>query len=537
MKKLWVNIGIFFGCFLLLISCLGAVLVFAPGMELLGVMYIRSTSGSVNDSSVVSDAVNYKNISVNTDNVPVYIEFVQSYTLSINLVEEYDGFAKAGGSPYVKVSRTSDELIIQSFEYKPILFNSRSEQSGLFVKVPMYYCNNINVKSNKSAVSFSGNQATVRDINISSNGKITLSNDLNMNSLTLEYGNKPAVISDSVNMSGTVYAKSTAGDLTLPAGFTGKVEYVSTTGDLHCASCGQLSFNSKSGQVKGVGNDLPTIIGDCVINTSGSVTIGSIGGAGAISSNNGSVAIGEKGKIYSNRLSINTKAGKVNMYGVYTNAETTVATKYGKIYVEQAGNITISSKLGDIKVDSIISGKISTTSGDISVGLVTDKVNITTKGGDVTVGNLDDKTSSADITTKGGDVSIINAGAGEFNIITKSGDIDYSQAEGESAKLNIESERGEVNLEKISGETNVKTNGKIFASIYNITKPITLIGKNKDITVMVRQYCYCDLSSKKNIVSAPGLEGETKTYYSIPEGVNQYLKIQTERGNITVAVE
>ena len=112
MKKLWVNIGIFFGCFLLLITCLGAVLIIAPGMELLGIMYIRSTSGSVEVRHTVADVGGFETIFIQSDNIPVKVEFIQSYTLRVSLVEEYNGFAKAGDTPTVKISHQGDTVSI-----------------------------------------------------------------------------------------------------------------------------------------------------------------------------------------------------------------------------------------------------------------------------------------------------------------------------------------------------------------------------------------------------------------------------------------
>lgn len=534
MKKLWSNIGIFFGCFLLLVTFIGAVLVIAPGMELLGIMFIRSTSGSVKQTEYVADAHHYKTINITSDNIPVVVEFVQSYTLSAILVEDYNGFAKAGGTPTVKVASSADTIVVEASEYKPFLFHSRGEESGLFIKVPMYFNNNIVINSNKSNIKFSGQKASVQDITIITGGAIELGTDMDMNSLALTMGNKSAVVSDEVNMNGTVKVKSKGGDLSLPTGFDGKVEFTSTTGDLLCASCGQLSFNSKSGRVRSLNNILPSITGDCVINTNGAVTIGYVGGSLSVTANHGKVTYGEDGKLYVNRVSILTKTGKVILKGVYTNPENKITTKYGDISVEQARQMTISTQYGDVEVKRLDLGSITTKSGDVDVELIISDGEITTKGGDVEIGMADKFTLGAKITTKGGDVEIVNAGDSSFVITTSSGDVSFTQGEGKVAKLEINSEKGDVNLNEISGETTVNTTGKIIASVKNITKPITLNGKNKEVTVSVKQHCYCDLSSNKKIVSAPGMEGEHKTFNSVPEGVNQYIKITTKKGKIAV---
>lgn len=534
MKKLWFNIMIFFGCFLLLVTTLGAVLIIAPGMELLGIMYIRSTSGSVDESKSVPNAHRYTTIQVESSNIPVYIEFVQSYSLDVNLVENYNGFAKAGEAPSLEVSTTEGVLYIKSSEYEPFLGYSRDEESGLFVKVPMYYENNIVVNSNKSAVKLSGKNVTLKNITINAKGAINFSNDIDMHSLELNFGNKSAVISDSVNLSGSIKATSKRGSLTVPTEFTGSIDYTSTTGDLILGSSGQLTFKSDIGQIKGEDGVLPTINGDAKIETGGSVEIGSISGAGMINTNNAKLTLGEEGKTYNNRFDIKTKFGKVVMNGHYTNIESVITTKYGDIKIESMTNGEVSSSYGDIEIKTANLMKIATGSGDVKIENSDSLVEIATKKGDVDL----DKVWNTNITTKSGDVNVENARGDEFTITTDSGDIEFTQGEAYTSKLVITSKKGDVELEGIVGETCVTTNGKVHADIKKVTKPISITGKNKEILVELEAGCYYDLSSKKKIESAPGMTEQGKTYKTTPtSGADETLTIKTNRGKISVIID
>ena len=535
MKRLWTNIMIFFGCFLLLVTTIGAVLIIAPGMELLGIMYIRSTSGTVSVSESVSDAINYETITIESDNIPVVIEFVQSYSLTVDFVDKYDGFAKAGDSPSIDIKSTGTGLVVQSFEYKPFLGFSRDAESGLFVKIPMYYTNDIVVNSNKSKVKFSGQKATVRDVTVNANGEITLANDMALHALTLNMGNKNAIVADNVNITGKVIANSKRGNLTLPAGFGGAVEFTSTTGDLLCAGCAQLTFKSDTGNIKGTANSNPIITGDANINTGGSITIESIGGAGIIYSKHGKVTLGKENTTYTNRFKINTKSGKLTMYGKYTNHENSITTKYGDIKIDFLENANITLNRGDATIINFDNGKIVSTSGDITIWNIQNSV-IETKSGDVEIGVDGKIAGGATITTKSGDVEIKNAGETKFTIVTETGDVSFAQNVENISELNIQSTKGDVELIDVSGKTTVTTNGKIFASIYNLNSMVELTGKNKKVEVTVRNKCYVDLSSKKKIETAPNMEERVKAFKNVPEGEERYLKISTNKGKIAVYV-
>lgn len=535
MKRLWKNILILFGCFLLLVTTLGAVLIISPGMELLGVMYIRSTSGSVNASKSISNATEFEKITIESDNIPVYIEFVQSYSLKIDLVEKYNGFAHAGDEPYFEVETTATEISVRSYEYKPFLGYSRDEESGLYIKVPMYYTNDIVVNSNKSRVGFSGQTARLGDITINAKGNITLANNMEIGTLTLNIGNKDAVISDGVEMSGNLVATSKRGNLTLPAGFSGRAEVTTTTGDLKCAGCGQLIFNSKTGKVKGTALGNPIITDDADINTNGDVTIESVGGSAHINAGNGKVTLGKSGIIFDRRVDIITKIGKVNLLGTFTNMESSITTKYGAINAEVLQNMKISSTYGKITATELTGCVVETKSGDVTTSRIANST-ITTKRGDVTIGGENSFDGGATITTTSGDVEIVRAGETHFVVTTKSGDVSFDQNTDKKSELTITSEKGEVSLTNINGKTNVSTTKKITATIYNLNNSVVLVGKNKDVTVTVRSSCYMDLSSSKEITTAPGLEEETKIFCNIPAGEDKYLKIETKKGKIAVFV-
>lgn len=534
MKRLWFNIIIFFGCFLLLVTSLGAVLIIAPGMELLGVMYIRHTSGSVDIMKTVSDATIYDTIKIETSNIPVTIEFVQSYSLRVDLVESINGFCKASSEPSLEVSTLADTLYINSNEYEPLLA-SRNENSGLFIKIPMYYNNNIVVESNKSEVKFAGRNVALNDITINAKGKITFSNNIEMDSMVLNFGNKPAVVSNNVNLNGTIKATSKRGDLTIPEGFTGSVSFKSTTGDLNCASCAQLTFKSNVGKLRGIGDKLPVVAGDARIETNGKVTLGSVGGTGMIYAKTGKVTIGQENGIYTNRFEISTKSGDITLNGKYTNTNTKITTKYGDVKIGSLEYMDVTTTYGDIEIANASKGKFTTSSGDVQINTIANEVVIATKSGDVFVGGDDATVNNVSVTTKSGDVEIKNATGSQYQISTQSGDVKYTQNVNFESKLSINSKRGKVNLVDLTGETEVTTNGKITANIKKLEKPVTLKGKNKDVTVQMTQISYYDLSSNKKIIEAPGMAEQTKNFKTVPEsGADNVLKIETKRGKISV---
>lgn len=537
MKKIWFNILIFFGCFLLLVTTLGAVLIIAPGMELLGIMYIRSTSGSVSEAKSVANAINYDTIQIESNNIPVYIEFVQSFSMNAKLVESYNGFAKAGETPTVEISTTDNILFVKSNEYKPVIGHSRDEESGLFVKIPMYYTNNIVVNSSKSAVKFSGQNVTLNNIEINAKGAINFNNNMQMHSLVLNFGNKDAVIQDSVDLSGTITASSKSGSLTVPAEFTGALNFKSSTGDLIVGDCGQLTFKSNIGQIRSK-DKLPAINGDANIDTSGSVEIGSISGAGVINTNNAKLTLGEQGKTYNNRLNLRSKFGKITMNGTYTNSENLITSKSGDIAIEGLASGVVTTTRGDVSIKNAGNIVVTSSRGDIEISECVGNVEITTTKGDVTIGEEGRVLGSAIVTTTKGSVEMENVVGAEYIIQTKSGDISIQTADVAKPKLTIISKNGDVGISGDFGETSIKTNGEIDAEIEKITKPMTLEGKNKDVIVQMKSECYYNLTSKKNISAAPGLVESQKQYNTVPEnGADNVLSIQTGRGEISVIVK
>ena len=538
MKKLWVNIGIFFGCFLLLITCIGAVLVMAPGMELLGIMYIRKSSGSVESKQTLPDASQYDNIYVESDNIPVQIEFVQSTSLRVELLEYYDGFAKASEEPSVEIIHKGDTIEIKSSEYTPFIAHKRSEESCLKVKVPMYYTNNLEVVSRKSEVRICGLSAAVNDISIETGGQVKFDSDIKMHALNITLQNEDAVIADWVVMDGNIHATSKGGNLTVPKGFKGRLEFSSNSGDLILSQCAQLTFKSKTGALKGKEDELPYIQGDVLIETGGKIEIGRIGGAGTIIASNRSVSIGQKDEICGARLEVSSTLGEINLIGSFINKDSKIKTKYGDVSIQDIDFANVESTMGDVSIWCAVQGNITTRSGKVNISKVKECIDVETKSGKVYIGSKDDVIKDANIKTKSGNITILNAGNSNINIKTESGDVQFTQSIDYKANLKIEANKSNVVLNGITGETYVATNRKITANVHDVNETIELIGKNKKVDVHIRKTCYVDIKSESNIVSAPGLTGEKKEYRNAPKTeTKQIIKIKTEKGKVSVIVD
>lgn len=539
MKRIWLNLTIFVGCFVLLITILGAVLIMAPGMELLGVMYIRSTSGSVNQNTKVTDATAYKQIYVESDNIPVYIEFVQSYNLSATLIEEYNGFAKAGGTPSVSVDVTTKGVEIKSHEYESFLFNSRSEESGLIVKVPLYYKQKLVIKSNKSKIVFTGLEASISDIFVTTKGVVEFNNNLSFKNLELTLGNKDAVVSNNVLINGYIIAKSNRGDVTLPDGFDGNVAMETNSGNLILASCGDLNFKSKTGSIKPNGDNIPTVLGDASIETNGDVMLKSVGGKCSINAKNGDISLGHDGNVSDRQVTVTTSAGKINLLGEYTNEKNVIKTKSGSITAGSLKNHKVESKYGSINIKKADNISVTTKSGNVKINNVLSNTTVSTNNGDVTLGADENSVVlNATIATVGGDVKINSASGEGYNIKTTSGDIKFKQKSGTKINLNIDSKRGDINLINLCGAVNASTKGEVVADIVKMGGYVNIAGNNRKVSITVHDTCYLDLSSKKNIESAPGLEEKCKTFVTVPVSGNHEdstIKVATKKGIIAIS--
>lgn len=539
MKKIWLNLVIFVGCFLLLVTTLGTILIMAPGMELLGVMFIRSTSGAIKKSYSVTDSTLYREVVVQADNIPITIEFVQSYVLTADMVEEFNGFAKAGDAPTLDVSTTSSTIQVKSHEYEAFLAYSRSEESGLIVKVPTYYTNKITIKSDKSPVTFCGLSADLTDVSIETKGSIQLNTDMVVQNLTLNMGNKDAVIGEDVDIAGFISINTKRGDVSVPKGFTGNIYFKSDSGDIRIANCGDLKVESKTGDVEGVEDEKPIVYGNVNIETGGSVELGQVYGDASISTHHGNVTIGDEKSVHSNKYEIITKSGDVKLNGTFENEANKIVTSSGDITLGNINSFDIQTKYGNIEIDESKDSVISTKSGDVFIKKTSGKHIISTNNGDVTLGDgtKEGVTNSAVVTTIGGNVKITNAIGTEFAIKTTSGDVYFTQNSSKIVKLNIESKRGDILGTGLSGEAKIKTKGKINLEIDEMNGKVDVEGKNRNVNVVVHDTCYYDIISKKNIEQAPELTTKTKTYNTVPAKGNHdtnTLKITTNKGKIIV---
>lgn len=540
MKKLWFNLIIFCGCFLLLVTTLGTVLILAPGMELLGVMYIRSTSGAIYESKSVTEATGYDEIVVKSDNIPITIEFVQSFLLTANMVEEYNGFAKAGETPTLDVEATSSAININSNEYESFFAYSRSQNSGLVVKVPIYYAKNLVIESRRSNITFLGLGSTLTDVKIKTKGSVLFQNDLVVKNLELNIGNKDAIVGDEVNIDGYLLINSGRGDVFIPDGFTGNVYFKSDSGDINLASCGSLKVESKTGDVNANNNKLPKIIHGADIKTNGNVTLHSVGDKAVIKSGNGDLTIGETEVEHINEYDIETRSGNVTLLGNYLNKDSKIKTTSGDVSIENCISTDIVTKYGNVSISNSTNNTIQTKSGDVNISNLFGIHNITTNNGNVILGEKSktNNVSEASVTTIGGDVSIYNATGGVYNIKTTTGDIEFVQDKDKVVELTVCSNRGDINLQGINGTTTVITKGAVTANIARVNGKVTIEGKNRRVNVVVEDNCYFDLKSKKNIEMAPGLNGKSKIFNTVPESSNledRTLQITTKRGKIAVS--
>lgn len=542
MKRLGFNISIFLGCFVLLIVILGAVLVLAPGMELMGVMFIRSTSGAVHQAKKIESATAYKQIYVETDNIPVHINFVQSYTVTANFLEEYNGFAKASATPSVSVEVTTNGIEIKSDEYEPFLVHSRSKESKLLVSVPMYYHNKLVVKGGKSNVIVGGLPASLSDVFISTDGKVELNNDINVKNLELDLGNKDATIGEDVNIQGYIIVNSKAGDVSVPEGFTGNISFTSTSGNLNIASCGDLNYTSKTGSVLPYNDKKAEVFGKINIETNGDVTLGNFYDSATVKSTNGDVTIGTEGETNANAISIESRSGDITLLGSFTNKSNKISSRSGDIIIEEVKGIAIESTYGNITLVKADAVSVKTKTGNVNIKNLISHSEITTNNGDVTIGtnNIEEGSAigGATITTIGGDIVVLNASGETYSLKTNSGNIDFTQEKGAKCVLNISSNRGDVSLVNVYGAVNATTNGSIYVDVYKMGGKIDLTGKNRNVNVILRDTAYFDLTSKKNIKSAPNLKDDAKTFFTVPLSGNHddsVIKITTNKGKIAIS--
>lgn len=531
MNKVAFNIFLLFCGFLVVVVGLGLTMIIAPGLDILGLRYIRSTSGSYFERQTVYCAEsNVEEFNINCENIPIVIQFVQSYTFSVELDERFNGFTKTVENPDITVEYTNEKTVFLVREYSPVVYHNRLDGSALKISIPIYYAGRVAVQAKTSNVVVQGLNGTLGELIITTNGKVSV-NEGSIPKLYLNVGSKSVKINKGA-LVGDLHINSKNSRITIADEITGKINYIAQGGGLYFNSCNELEVNANSSKISSSGDVPPIVNGDATIKTNANISL-DVKGSAKIETKSGKVVLGQESLTYGGNLSIITKGGDVTLLGSRT-GETEVTTKSGNITAENLNKFKLESNYGFIEIGLCTNGTITAGSGNVKVLQCLESIELTSRSGDVTLGDSEHNFSASTyVTTLGGNVKYINAMNGDFDISTRSGDISFIGSAKNSSNIKLTTKKGDVYIESFAGKMKAETLGKVSIDVISSTAEINVLAWNKDVTIttQIEELTYNLSTAKADRITILGTEIKEKLYKS-NEQAN--INIFTNKGKINV---
>lgn len=396
MKNKLLGLFIAILCCGLLFVC-GSVLVLflAPGTEIFGIRYVASGTSKCEINKPIGE---YKDIYIDTKNVPISIDFNNGYASSVEFCQNFIGFTRTKDK-VANLSMTTEngDLHITANEIEEFVYSQKADEFFRFkLALPSSFFNgtrSLYIKSKTSSVSISGN-ATIKNLTVDTAGGFSV-----LETSTLQVNDKLTVKSSKLLDLGTNVSffscdlTSTGNNINIGKAIAGDIKATTKGGDLKFVSCRNLEFSSKSGAVKAYGEGTNTVRGTVNISTGGSVTLGEV------NTSISSLASGEE-------------------------VPTIISTKGGAISVAKLYQGKISSTRGRISIDVANTLEITSGTGNVSVKNISSKIVVNGKNGKVTLGE-GGVIMNPEVKTSTGVIEVYNT-AGTVNLYSKSNDVTFT---------------------------------------------------------------------------------------------------------------
>lgn len=517
------------------------VMIVAPGADILGLKYIRSTSGSIDsEQSFHSADLLDTDVVINCDNILVKVNFVQSYTFSVHLVDVYNGYCKSGDEPEVTMAIKDGIYTFDVNEYQPFVYHNRSDESALYVNVPIYFLGRVKVVSRKSKVETSGLVGKLSGLTIETGGVVSIQDNLNTTDLNLVVKDKKVTISENAKIKGNLNIESNSASIFCGCAIGGNITITSKGGSLKFSECNNLTVEASNTEIASANENIAKVQ-NATITTNDNVTITASGNV-SVTTKRGKVTLGESSGTNSGVIEIKTQSGDVDLKGSYS-GNVTIETSSGDIEANWLKQAKITSVYGKFKATRVDDGEITTGGSGITILQSGKMLILKTRGGDIILGEKSKYfDASVKATSTAGKITICNARGKEYKLQTASGDVDFSGSEKVSTRLTITSEKGFITATNITDECTIKSNGKIDCTIVSNTATTTITGKSGSVSVTLpKTFVYELKSSKKENIFINNEQVGTETEDNKSEYITRAdykgadkLTITTNKGKITI---
>ena len=426
-----------------------------PGMSMFGMRYIGPGTHKYyrNMDDIELQVGEFRDIVVNTSEVPVEVVFVTETNYKFIYYDNYNGLTKGSvDEPSLDVGvNESGQLVFTTHEYKKFLYESTTSVRYLKIFIPLFKVDaslsmtnrwSLIINSDKSDIYFGKyssqdpRDANFYDLKIKTDGKINFNPGKLLNDQTyvaetqikaenFHYTSNNSILIDenktNVADATNYYLNSLRGNIDISCLISGDLEATTNQGSIKLVSCN--NFTAKT-------------------------SYGTIGFGG--SEEDGEILV--KGS-----LNIDSRAGSVNIGTVRGTSNIKTTSGNVKIAYELVGNAKIETTRGSVDITKGSSLEISTNIGKVKVLEATSKVKVSTMRGNIYLGSEEKTVKNIDAFSRIGKVYVNSAG-GTVKIQTISSAVEFTN--GTSQNINIES-GGKLIAKRLMGTVTIKAEDDI----------------------------------------------------------------------------
>ena len=428
-KKIFIYIAVIIACGFLFVFGSFLFMFLAPGAELFGIRYVAVGQGEYELSKEKQIMPAFTgDIYIESKEIPIKVTFESIYNITMQFRQEFVGFTRSENKyPYIEYEVKNNNLHIKSFELEEFLYNADSgdgRKSYLNLYLPItYQSRGIYIKSNNSVVKIDATACrNLSVLDVETSNEIFVYGSLSVNKLIVST-RKPIDIGKNLNAN---HIKLTAGtnNVTINKDITGTLEVDAGSSTIFMGKVNNFIFKSSGGSIKPV----------------------------------------EDKKVIINKANIETKSGNINIDEITGAEESIIKTLSGSVNIGSAQNLNLTNERGPIEINSVGSAVITGGVGTVDVGSVSGKISVTTKNGNVTLGDVETVINNPKVETNTGKIHVVNC-AGTVNLISKNNLVDITSKG--ASKVKIVAGRS-VKAHGITGELDVEANGDVDLQVENL---------------------------------------------------------------------
>lgn len=493
--------------FLRIVSALGAslllgVVVFVitlmlfPSASIFGVRYVGFLQEQQADSVMLNKDLSANSFIIESNEVDLQVTFSSSPYGSINYDQSFTGFTTSKiDEEYLTVKQVNGKCLISISDPKSIFFGYNRINNKVNIVLPDSL-NNLSVNCEKSNVNFTGGSLSINTMSVVSSGAVNFNNKISAQVVNI----KDCQVNVNKKIENAVVNIN-----------TNKTVNVNTD----CSSVFNIETKNS------------------VVNVASCLALNVTTATGAIKMKDGSVVSGA--------TRIKTTSGDIKLQSI--SGKLDIETGYGNVDVGYADVVNVKNKSGSTNIDSTRVLNVESSEGDVSAFQVSEKANIITTTGKVTLAgqkkDVKNKTGvvyNANVSTTKGKIIATNLMGDKCLLESDWGNITVENCK--VGKLKITSTNGNVKANDLLSENiQIISTSAIDISIVKMSGNVNIVGGTRAVNVSVlngENYNYVvNTSSKKAAINVDGYIA-TGVSYKKSNGGNYTLKVTTSVGNVTI---